>query len=198
MTLYSDKIMKWKIITILAIILPQIALGQSTYNVKSHEILFEGTSNIQSWTAEVKEMAGSFTLQVENGKINQVVNARVNIEAGSIEGSEGKRMNSKIYEALDIKNHPQISFLLREVNSLTENPGTFKLETNGVLTVAGVSRSIPMVVHGRVMNNGDLEFSGSQKILMSDHRINPPTALLGALKTGDEIILNYKVILNKN
>jgi polyisoprenoid-binding protein YceI len=191
--------MKLILVTILAflIIVPQIALGQSTYSVKSHEILFEGTSNIQSWTAEVKEIDGSFTLLVENGKINQLVNANVNIDAGSIEGSEGRRMNSKIYEALDIKNHPQISFLLREVNSLTENPGTFKLETRGVLTVAGVSRNIPMIVYGRVLQNGDLEFTGSQKILMSDHRISPPTAMLGALKTGDEIMLNYKVVLNK-
>ncbi|MGF1586888.1 MAG: YceI family protein [Bacteroidales bacterium] len=191
--------MKLRLITILAFILivPHIACGQSTYGIKSHEILFEGTSNIQSWTAEVKEMAGSFTLLVENGKINQLVDANVNIDAGSIEGSEGRRMDSKIYEALDIKNHPQISFLLREVNSLTENPGTFKLETRGVLTVAGVSRNIPMIVYGKVMQNGDLEFSGSQKILMSDHRISPPTALLGALKTGDEIMLSYKVVLNK-
>lgn len=191
--------MKMRLVIILAFILiiPQVAFGQSTYSVKSHEILFEGTSNIQSWTAEVKEMAGSFTLLVENGKINQLVNANVNIGAGSIEGSEGRRMDSKIYEALDIKNHPQISFLLREVNSLTENPGTFKLETRGVLTVAGVSRNIPMIVYGRVLQNGDLEFSGSQKILMSDHRISPPTALLGALKTGDEIMLSYKVVLNK-
>jgi polyisoprenoid-binding protein YceI len=185
------------IILILIALAPQVAVSQKTYGIKSHEIQFEGTSNIQAWTAEVKEMEGSFTLVVENGKIQQLVGASVNIDAGTIEGSEGRRMNTKIYEALDIKNNPQISFLLREVSSLAENPGTFKLETRGVLTIAGVSRNIPMLVTGRVLSNGDLEFTGSHKILMSDHRISPPTALLGALKTGDEIILNYKVVLNQ-
>jgi polyisoprenoid-binding protein YceI len=177
--------------------IPLSVFSQDTYIVKSHEVIFEGTSNLQSWSAGVNELNGSFTIAVENGKITEVSDAMINIEAGSIDGSEGRRMNTKIYEALDIKNNPRISFILREVNSLAENPGTFRLNTKGVLTIAGVSRNVPLHVVGRVLPNGEVEFTGSQKILMSDHRVTPPTAMLGALRTGDEVILNYKVVLQK-
>ena len=173
-------------------IIPYNACSQAFYNVKSHEVMIEGTSNLQSWTAEITELTGQFTLKVENGKILEVQDARISIDAGSIEGSEGRRMNTKIYETLDTRNNPQISFVLREVNSLAENPGTFIVESRGVITIAGVSRNIPLRAVGRVLP------TGTQNILMSDHRMTPPTALLGALRTGDAVVLNYKVVLNKN
>jgi polyisoprenoid-binding protein YceI len=178
-------------------IIPDNVFSQDVYNVKSHEVVIEGTSNLQSWTAGITELKGQFTIKVENGKILEVQDARITIDAGSIEGSEGRRMNAKIYETLDTRNNPQISFVLREVNSLAENPGTFIVESRGVITIAGVSRNIPLRAVGRVLPNGDIEFSGTHNILMSDHRMTPPTALLGALRTGDEVVLNYKVVLNK-
>jgi hypothetical protein len=41
-----------------------------------------------------------------------------------------------------------------------------------------------------------LTFEGSQTIKMSDYNIVPPVALFGALKTGNEITINYKTTFN--
>jgi polyisoprenoid-binding protein YceI len=178
--------------------LPAWASSPAAYRVKSHDILIEGTSNIQSWTAEVEKVSGSFSFTLENRRIIDIHDVNLKIEASSIKGSEGRRMDSKIYEALDTSSHPTISFVLREVTSLAENPGTFRISTRGVLTIAGVSRVVNLDTVGRVLANGDLEFTGSQTIKMSDHRIAPPTALLGTLRTGDEVTLNYKILLQSN
>jgi len=46
-----------------------------------------------------------------------------------------------------------------------------------------------------VLPNGDIEFSGTKKLRMTDYKVDPPTAMLGALTTGDEVILQFKVVL---
>lgn len=185
-------------VIIVLMTLPLFAMSQKTYQIKSHEIVIEGTSNIQSWTADVEKAGGTFSFSLEEGKIVELHEASIRVEAESIIGSEGSMMNKKIYDALDVKKHPVITFTLREVVSLNENPGTARINTRGVLTIAGVSKMITLNTVGRLLSNGDLEFSGSQKITMSDHQVKPPTAMLGALRTGDEVTLNFKVILHPN
>ncbi len=195
--LYTKKLFTGSMLSIL-LMLPVILAAQTTYRIKSHEIRIEGTSNIQSWTADVEKVSGSFSFSLENGKVTELHEASLRVESGSIIGSEGRMMNNKIYDALDIKQHPTITFTLREVLSLAENPGTTRISTRGVLTVAGVSRLISLHTIGRVLPNGDLEFSGTHKVKMSDHSVSPPTAMLGALRTGDEVTLNFKIVLQPN
>ena len=184
------------LLMIVILLAPLAVVSQSTYRIKSHEITIDGTSNLQSWSAEVEDASGTFKVKVENRSITEISDVDLRIDATSIKGSEGRRMDSKIYETLDTKNHPTITFSLREINSLAENPGTFRVNASGVLTIAGVSRTITLNTVGKVLPNGDLEFSGSQTMKMSDFRMSPPTALLGALRTGDEVTVNYKVVLN--
>jgi hypothetical protein len=39
---------------------------------------------------------------------------------------------------------------------------------------------------------GVMEFEGTQAIKMTDYSVNPPTALFGALKTGNDITITFK------
>jgi polyisoprenoid-binding protein YceI len=185
-----------KLFLIAVLVAPFATIAQTTYQVRSHEITIDGTSNLQSWSAEVEKVSGTFQVTVDDGKITKISNANLRVDATSIKGSEGRRMDSKINETLDTRNHPNITFSLRDINSLAENPGTFRVNASGVLTIAGVSRTITLNTVGKVLPNGDIEFSGSQVVKMSDHGMSPPTALLGALRTGDEVTVNYKVVLN--
>lgn len=178
-------------------LLPYIGSAQDTYRIRSHEITIEGTSNLMSWTAEVEEASGRFQITLEDSKIVAVETADLTIDAESIEGSEGRRMNSKIYESLNTDQHPDINFVLRDVLSLAENPGTARITSRGVLTVAGVSRVIELFAIGRVLPGGDIELSGEHNLKMTDFRIKPPTAMFGALRTGDEVDLHFRIVLGK-
>lgn len=182
-------------IAVLSMILFQSVVAQNAYQLRSHEVTVSGTSNVQSWTAKVEKTTGSFRLHVEDGKLKELISGEVKMEASSIKGSEGRRMDTKIYEALDIQKHPFISFVLRSVNSVNESAGGYWINTSGVLTIAGVSRNISLGVAAKVLSNGHVEFVGNQKVKMSDHKVDPPTAMLGALKTGDEVNISFKVVL---
>jgi hypothetical protein len=49
-----------------------------------------------------------------------------------------------------------------------------------------------MQVKAFIPVKGKLVFEGSQKIKMTDYGVAPPTALLGVLKTDDDIVLSFK------
>lgn len=184
---------KWFLVMVM--LAPLAAVSQTTYSVKSHDVVIEGTSNLHDWTAKVEEIKGSLKLAMDNGKIAKIQETSITIDAESIKGSEGRRMDSKIYEALDTRRNPQITFLLRDIQSLEESAGTLMINATGVLTVGGVSREITLNTPAKILANGNIEFSGKQQITMSDHRIEPPTALFGALKTGDQVTVTYKVVM---
>lgn len=178
------------------LILPLTGISQVSYQIKTHEITIDGTSNLQSWSADVKDVNGSFELTLEDGKIVGIDKVDLSIDATSIEGSEGRRMNKKIYESLKTSSHPNVKYELRDILSLYENPGTARITALGVLTIAGVSRIIEIKPVGRVLPNGDIEFKGTETIDMTNYNIDPPTAMFGVLRTGDEVEVTYRVVAN--
>jgi polyisoprenoid-binding protein YceI len=183
------------LIVLLVTAVPFSVLAQKTYQVKSQNMVVSGTSNLHDWTANVSKANGSAQLEVNNGKITSIQNVEIKVDAQSLKGSKGNIMDSKIKDALDAKKNPTITYKASK-GSLTEQSGTYKITTNGSLTIAGVTQNVTLDASGKVLPNGDIEFSGVKKLKMTDYKIDPPTAMLGALTTGNEITLNYKVILS--
>jgi polyisoprenoid-binding protein YceI len=173
-------------------------LAQTHYEVKSHNVVIEGTSNLHDWTADVENLKGNFKINVENNKIVGIENLSVKVDAQSLNGSKGSIMNSKINDALNSKKHPEISFVLRKVNSISETSDAYKLNTTGILEISGVSKPVSLSAEGKILASGEIEFKGSTKLKMSDFSVKPPTAMFGALTTGDEITLKYSVVVKPN
>lgn len=169
--------------------------AQTTYEVKSHNLLIEGTSNIHDWTAEVEDVKGTFNLKLEKGKLVDIEKLSVKVKANSLKGSKGSIMDSKINDALNTKKHPEILFSLSKVNSISEASGEFKISTLGQLNISGVTKSVNLSAVGKITSGGEIEFTGSTKLKMSDFKVDPPTAMFGALTTGDEITLTYRVVV---
>lgn len=169
--------------------------AQTTYEVKSHSLVIEGTSNIHDWTADVEDVKGVFNLVVENGKIVEIDKLSVKVSANSLKGSKGSIMDSKINDALNSKKHPEISFNLSKVTSISETSENFKISTNGQLKISGVTKPVTLSAVGKIISGGEIEFTGTTNLKMSDFNVSPPTAMFGALTTGDEIKLIYKIVV---
>ena len=45
---------------------------------------------------------------------------------------------------------------------------------------------------------GTIDFSGSQKIKMTDYGVTPPKALFGALVTGDDITISFSTTFSQS
>lgn len=50
-----------------------------------------------------------------------------------------------------------------------------------------------MNVKGKRLNDDSWQFEGTQKLLMTDYGIDPPTALMGTMRTGNEITVAFTV-----
>ncbi len=182
------------VIIILGVALSSPLLAQQTYQVKSHSIVVEGTSNLHDWTASAEQANGSFKVNVDDGKIASINAVELKVDANSLKSSKGNIMNSKIIEALKAKKNPYISFKSTG-GTVSEKSGAYKITANGVLTIAGTSQNVTVDALGKVLPNGDIEFTGAKKLKMTDYKVDPPTAMLGTMTTGNEVTLTFKVVL---
>lgn len=182
------------LIILILIVLPFPLLAQQVYEVKNHNIVVAGTSNLHDWTASAEKVNGNFKVKVDNGKIAAVNAVDVKVDTKSLKSSKGGIMDSKIQDALNAKKNPTISFKSTG-GTVNEKSGSYKITANGVLTIAGVSQNVIVDALGKVLPNGDIEFTGTKKIKMTDYKVEPPTAMLGTLTTGDEVTLTFKIVL---
>lgn len=60
----------------------------------------------------------------------------------------------------------------------------------GVANDVEVTGSLEMIENRIIIN-------GSKNLLMSDYGMDPPTAMAGALKTGDEVTINFNINLDQ-
>ena len=102
-------------------------------------------------------------------------------------------MDKKTYKALKTDEYKSISFLSKEISTTKLSETSYKLIIKGALTICGVEKPISLE---SVLTKKDGVFllEGNYKLLMTNFGIDPPKALLGAIKTGDEIEIKFKSV----
>ncbi len=171
------------------------ATAQESYTVNSETstILIKGTSSVHDWESTVEEFTGTGSLIITDGELKSLENLSISVNAESIKS--GKRvMDNKTKDALDTKKHPQITFDFISVEEITEDT----VWVQGNLSLAGSTQKIILKGVYQLEEDGSLSVSGVQPIDMEDYGIKPPTAMLGALKTGKDVDVEYRIIFSKN
>lgn len=171
--------------------------AQEKYELITSHISIAGTSNVHDWESDATKITAWGDILLENNTLKSIKNLTVNIPVGGIKSSKGSIMDKKTWGSLKKDEFPTIKYTLTKVNSLTKNGDSYEIKTTGNLSIAGETKSIDMTVKGKVFGN-DLQFDGSKKLKMTDFKIDPPTALMGTMKTGDEVTINFSVKLSKN
>jgi hypothetical protein len=49
-----------------------------------------------------------------------------------------------------------------------------------------------------MISGNRIQIKGSKKVKMTDFNISPPTAMLGTLKTGDEVTISFTLVMAVN
>ena len=171
--------------------------AQVGYSLKSYNIVIKGTSNIHDWSADVKKMGISSTLNFTDGSLVGIATASVDIDATTLDASEGSIMDGKMRDALKADKYPKITFTASNLAISGQATGEYTTNITGNLTIAGTTQRVSLPVKVRILANGEVEFSGSQKLKMTAFKVTPPTAMFGAMKTADEITVNYLITLKK-
>lgn len=159
---------------------------------KGYTVTIHGTSNLHNWSETVEEVTGESILSYNKNETFDLENIYLKLSVHSIKSEMGSIMNDNTYKALKADSHPEITFKLTSpIAAIPIQTSNKTISATGDLTIAGVTKSITMQVNVSMPNKQTLSFEGSQLIKMSDYNVEPPTALLGTLKTGNEITIHF-------
>jgi len=158
-----------------------------------------GTSNVHDWSMEDKDVTctAKFTYAAGKASMPDGLNGfGFTFPVHSLKSGKSG-MDSKAYDALKAKTGGNIVFA---ATSSTVTPGSgsqFNVKSNGSLTIAGVTKPVVLTAACAVKADGSISCTGTDKLLMSDYQIKPPTYMLGALKTGNALTIDFTLTVKK-
>jgi hypothetical protein len=189
------KAMQFFLVTVWIFSMQANNISTQPFAVKAVKVTISGTSTMHDWESDVEKVdcKGSFT--IVNNKLDDIRDVVVKIPVTSIKSPKGKMMDNKTYEAFNYEKYPFIVFTLNS-KKVNENNGTIDLK--GTLSMAGVAKGIEVTASYKLLQKGDLHITGSKKLTMSDFKMEPPTAMMGAIKVADDVVVNFDITLSTN
>ena len=154
-----------------------------------------GTSNVHDWEIEAKGMNGKATMTIDAGDLKSIKNLDFAVEVEQLKSGKSG-MDNNTFKALNSKTYKTINYKLVSVTKITEiSAGNFTVETQGDLTISGVTKRINQTFTVKLIGK-KMVFTGKQKIDMTVYGVEPPKALMGTIKTGKDVTVDFKVTYN--
>ena len=150
-----------------------------------------GTSSLHDWQCDATQVKGWMDAEVGE-TVTGIPVAEISVPT-ELDCDNGT-MNKKTRSALKADDHKSISFKLTKAEIVPGTGKAFSVKTTGQLTIAGKTNTVTTTVKGEVLANGNLQLTGSLPVTMSTYGVDPPTAMLGTLKTGDDVTVHFKAI----
>jgi hypothetical protein len=180
---------------------PVAQADRSPVVVASAKVTVSGTSNVLDWsattnaarTANVRvtsDLPGGDFFWVGVVQPGAVQSFDVIVPVAALK-SDRDNFTADMHKALKADQYPDIVFSLSRIE---KKPGGAK--AFGMLKVAGVEKDVvlPLITTTR---NGNLLVLGSVDLLMTEFGIEPPTAMMGMLKTDPKVTVTFETVLAK-
>ncbi len=190
--------MKQTLITIWLSIILTVSFPLASFSQAKAELLLpdskvvvRGISSMHDWDVTFGKYNVDFSFSNgENGRL-AITNVKAVFSGASVT-SENSIMTGKARDALMVKDHPDIVFTSDGADNVINNNGEVSGTIKGKLLLAGTARPIVLSFSGR-LNGETMSITGSEEIDMTEYGIKPPTALLGALKTGGKVTVELSL-----
>lgn len=173
------------------------ARAQEIYKLQSDnsKLIIEGTSSIHDWEMKADDFKAETWLKMDDNSISEISKVEFSTPVSGLKSGKNI-MDNKAHDALKEKKFPEIKFALNKNNNV--NISASKVSLTGLLTMAGKSKEVKLTADLNVENQQKFLVSGSVPIKMSDFGIDPPTAMMGAMKTGDEVVVKFSLEFQKS
>ena len=179
-----------------------ILRAQSVYKLNdSKEIAMKlsGTSTLHKWDMNAGSFTGQALFGFKPGSATELTSLKsltfvlavINLSSGE------KGLDKNAYKALKASDYKDIDYKLLSATITPEKDNKYLIKAHGNLTIAGVTKEVTMDVECIVNKDATITCIGSEKLNMTDYAVKPPTFMLGAMKTGDAITLNFTLVYKK-
>lgn len=178
---------KWTLLLAIFLISGIKTVAQSVHTITAdQEFKVSGTSTIHDWEMVSGKASGEAKIDIKGQKIESVKSLTITLPTKSLKSGKSG-MDDNAYEALNAKQYPQIHFELTKVETITDQ----MIKAEGKITISGTTQVVSLQVDYKV-SGGTLLFSGGFPITFTKFNIDPPKALFGTIKTGDELQISFK------
>lgn len=154
-------------------------------------LVIAGTSTLHDWEMVAENFKGIMEVDVRSDAMD-IHALKLSVPVESLKsGKTG--MDNNAYKALKSDDHPNVEFELVEVKKCT--PGErncFDVQAVGKLTIAGQTRTITLPMKA-IQSEGGMLLTGEKPLRMTDFGVEPPSFLMGAMTTGDDIVVKFSI-----
>ena len=180
------------------------ARAQSTAELavgSESRVWIEGSSNIHSWSCSATAVDATIAVEVafkedpDFPRYLRTVRVKVPVTALKCGRDQMDKSLRRALKADDTTRSPYITAIFEAVRDGSDTTNALTVNTIGTLEIAGHENRVKMDVGTTRLANGTIEARGEVPILMSDFGVKPPTALFGALRASDRVIVKFALTL---
>lgn len=169
--------------------------AQTSYQSSTAETTISGTSTLHDWSMTAANGQVKATFTFNGDQVSGITALTFSVAAESLK-SDKSGLDRNAYRALKTSEHPNITFTMTSGTVTSTGKNTFQIKATGNLNISGTSKQTTLVATGQ-LNPADKSITakGSTKFKMTEYKVTPPTVMMGTIKTGDEITIDYNVKL---
>ncbi|MEY2693260.1 MAG: hypothetical protein RIT03_1651 [Bacteroidota bacterium] len=164
-------------------------------NLAESKVKVFGTSNLHDWHIDGKMMSGKGNFILADGVLKSIESLTFIVESEQLK-SGNSIMDNNTNKALLTNKFKTINYKLTavtKINLLSEN--NYSVVTEGDLMIAGTTKKITQLFNLKIKDK-KISVQGKTKLNMTTFNVEPPTALMGTIKTGAEVVVDFKVTYN--
>lgn len=181
--------------------MPLDLIAQSNYNIQSDKntsIKVSGKSNVHDWnlSSSIMESHGDFKFDAKN-VLSTVSAFTFNVSAKSLKSGKSS-LDNRTYKAMKAEEFPKIFYKLTSAVITQLDKNRYTAKTSGDLTIAGQSHNISMDLIIIVNPNNTLTCTGSEKLKLTDYKIQPPSYMLGAMRVYNDLDIQFSLQYKKS
>jgi len=179
-------------------LLSLLSSAQVHYTGSSVDLVVSGTSTLHDWSMRSlkAECSALFTVN-PSGSITGVQTMTFSTPAIGLK-SEHTSMDNNAYKALKTDKNPTINYTLTSATVVPGANGTATVKCTGNLSIAGTTKEEEIVATCKPNADNTITVTGTRKINMPEFSIAPPTFMLGAVKTGSDVVITFTMLLKRS
>lgn len=178
---------------------PVTSTSSSIRVAKGSKLWLEGDSTVHRYKADATQFRAELKTDAAGTELEALVRAGqvkslvLDIPVSQLRSGKSD-LDANMVKALKGSAHPSITFRMESYQVLPATDAAFALKLKGKLSIAGVEK--PTELDAKVVRTpSGLQVIGSKELLMTDFSVKPPELMLGMMKTKNEVVVQFDLLL---
>lgn len=169
---------------------------------RDSRLWIEGTSNLRGWSCKAASLDAQIEVELGFREAadfpRYLKSVQVKVPVSALQCGH-ERMNRDLRHALRADDGTPIQYVMATFDAVGNGESNgYIVHTVGTLTLAGRENTVKMDVNATQLAAGGVEARGEVPILMTAYGIKPPTALFGAIRAGDRVVVKFDLTVTPN